>query len=147
MRKFEIAIGYEKLVLDLPKRSTKNSAGYDFTIIEDLVLKPHSIGYAKTGIKAKMNEDEVLYLYARSSLAKKYGVLLPNSVGVIDSDYYGNTDNDGAIFIQLYNFKEQEVLLKRGERIAQGVFSKFLKVDFEETIEKEREGGFGSTSE
>ena len=99
MRKFE-KISYEQFKKDissdlelynsynLPKRSTKGSAGYDFESIMDFTLKPGEIKKIPLGIKVSMNSDEVLYLYVRSSLGYKYNVTLMNSVGVIDSDFY-----------------------------------------------------------
>ncbi len=145
MRYFEKAKGYEHIEFELPKRSTKNSAGYDIAIVEDVCIKARSVVLAPTGLKAFMEHDEVLQLFARSSLPRKYSLMLPNSVGIIDSDYYGNIDNDGAIFVQLYNFGDKEITLKKGERVAQGIFTKYLIVSNEEEIKNVREGGFGST--
>ncbi|MFW5892703.1 MAG: dUTP diphosphatase [Bacillota bacterium] len=142
MRGFEIAKGYEDV--NLPKRSTKGSAGYDFELLRPLTLKPGEIKLGITGVKAYMNEDEVLKLYPRSSLPKKYGVTIPNNVGIIDSDYYGNIDNDGAIFIQLYNFTEETVTIEKGTRVAQGIFHKYLRAN-DDVATTVRNGGFGST--
>ena len=145
MRGFEKAKGYETREFDLPKRSTRYSAGYDFSIIEDVTIQPGEIKMGVTGVKAYMMDDEVLQIYPRSSLPRKFSLTLPNNVGIIDKDYYGNIDNDGAIFIQLYNFGDKVVTLKKGERVAQGIFSKYLKSDAEAEVNNKREGGFGST--
>ena len=83
----------------------------------------------KTGIKAYMQDDEVLYLYNRSSNPKKKGLILANSVGVIDKDYYGNPDNDGHIMFAFYNIKDEDIEIKNGEAIGQAVFQKYLVVD------------------
>ena len=83
----------------------------------------------KTGIKAYMADDEVLMLYNRSSNPKKKGLILANSVGVIDKDYYGNPDNDGHIMFAFYNIKEEDTIIKKGEAIGQAIFEKFLTVD------------------
>jgi dUTP pyrophosphatase len=99
----------------------------------------------RTGIKAKMEHDEVLELYNRSSNPKKLGLILANSVGVIDADYYGNPDNDGEILFAFYNIKTEPVTIKVGDRIGQGVFKKFLRADGAVVKERERTGGFGST--
>ncbi len=144
MRGFEIAKGYDQ-TLSLPKRSTKKSAGYDFSICEDITINPKEIVQAKTGIKAYMADDEVLKIYPRSSLPIKFGCTIPNNVGIIDADYYGNKDNDGAIFIQLYNFSDVSVTLVKGTRVAQGIFCKYFKIDHDEAAPKTRQGGFGST--
>ncbi len=142
MRGFETAKGYTNI--NLPKRSTAHSAGYDFETCEVLTLEPGEIGLAKTGVKAYMQSDEVLKLYPRSSLPKKFGVTIPNNVGIIDSDYYGNKDNDGAIYIQLMNFKDDPVTIEKGTRIAQGIFMKYLLSD-DDKASGTRNGGFGST--
>lgn len=97
-----------------------------------------------TGVKAYMGDDEVLYLYNRSSNPKKMGLVLANGVGVVDSDYYGNVDNDGEIGFAFYNILPWKVTFHEGDRIGQAVFSTFLKAD-EDTASGERKGGYGST--
>ena len=148
-RGFEIAKGFEDKEINLPIRKTKLSAGYDFEAAEDTVVPAFKRGdgptLIKTGIKAYMEEDEVLYLYNRSSNPKKKGLILANSVGVVDADYYGNPDNDGHIMFAFINTRDEDVLIKKGEAIGQGVFSKYLTVDNDQAG-GERTGGFGSTS-
>ncbi len=145
MRGFEIVKGFENKGITLPKRSTKRSAGYDISLAEDLTIYPRKLGVGLTGVKAYMQDDEVLMLFTRSSLPKNYGLILPNSVGIIDSDYYSNPTNDGQIHVQLYNFGDEPVTLKKGERIVQGIFRKYLTVENEEEINTTRTGGMGST--
>lgn len=150
MRKFAIAKGYEDKEIQIPKRSTQNSAGYDFESAEDVTIPPISVQknpvIVKTGIKAYMNDDEVLEIFVRSSTAIKKGLTLPNNVGIIDSDYVDNPDNDGQIGIPLWNFGTRPYKIKKGERIAQGIFTKFLKTDDDHEHSKtERIGGVGST--
>ena len=158
IRGFEIANGFENCVENLPCRSTKNSAGYDFFAIEDFEIpsyykqlldkitknEPVKPTLIKTGIKSYMADDEVLYLYNRSSNPMKKGLVLANSVGIIDSDYYGNPDNDGHIMFAFYNFMPFSIKISKGEKIGQGIFSKFLKADGDNQ-NIERTGGFGST--
>ena len=148
-RGFEIAKGFEDKNINLPVRKTKLSAGYDFEAAEDTIIPAFKRGDAptliKTGIKAYMEDDEVLYLYNRSSNPKKKGLILANSVGVVDADYYGNPDNDGHIMFAFYNMRDEDVTIKKGEAIGQGVFKKYLVVDNDQA-EGERTGGFGSTS-
>lgn len=148
-RGFEIAKGFEESGINLPVRKTKLSAGYDFEAAEDTVIPAFKAGIAptliKTGIKAYMEEDEVLYLYNRSSNPKKKGLILANSVGVVDADYYGNPDNDGHIMFAFFNIKDEDITIKKGEAIGQGVFQKYLTVDNDQAG-GERTGGFGSTS-
>lgn len=146
-RGFKIVKGYEDKEINLPKRSTKYSAGYDFEAAEDILVKANSVipTFIKTGIKAYMKEGEVLYLFNRSSNPKKRGLILANSVGVIDKDYFENEDNDGHIMFAFLNIKNEDVLIKKGERIGQGVFMKFKLADGDDA-EGKREGGFGSTN-
>lgn len=92
-----------------------------------------------------MEEDEVLILANRSSNPGKKGLILANSIGVIDKDYYGNLDNDGHIMFAFYNIKEDDVKIKKGEAIGQGIFQKYLVTD-DDVSQGERIGGFGSTS-
>ena len=147
-RGFEIANGFLDKEINLPKRKTKYSAGYDFEAAEDTIIPSFKKGDAptlvKTGIKAYMMDDEVLYLYNRSSNPKKKGLILANSVGVVDKDYYGNPDNDGHIMFAFYNIKDEDIIIKKGEAIGQGVFSKYFITDDDASTDL-RTGGFGST--
>lgn len=149
IRGFEIANGFEDKEIKLPKRKTKYSAGYDFEAAEDIVIpsfkKEKNPTLIKTGIKAYMQDDEMLCLYNRSSNPKKKGLVLSNSVGIIDKDYYENPDNDGHIMFAFYNIKDEDVLIKKGECIGQGIFEKYLLVD-NDNSEGKRLGGFGSTN-
>ena len=129
----------------LPKRSTSESAGYDFYLPYDIVISPHGCtGIIPTDIKAYMQEGEVLMLYVRSSVGIKKGLVLANGTGVIDMDYYSNPDNDGKIGVALRNETDVPVILKRGERIMQGIFVKYLVADNGNT-DNVRDGGFGYT--
>lgn len=130
----------------LPKRATKNSAGYDFYSLFDFTLKPKEIMKIPTGIKISMNNDEMLMLVVRSSQGFKYNVRLCNQVGILDSDYYNNKDNEGHAWIKLQNEGDIDYIVKKGEAICQGIFTKFLTIDNEEEINVERKGGFGSTN-
>lgn len=149
LRGFEVAKGFEDQNINLPIRKTKNSAGYDIEAAEDCIVPSFKNGMnptlVKTGIKAYMQEDEVLILANRSSNPKKKGLILSNSIGVVDADYYGNQDNDGHIMFAFYNIKEEDITIKKGECIGQGIFQKFLKVD-NDNVQGERTGGFGSTN-
>lgn len=182
VRFFDIAKGFEEHGVNLPKRSTKYAAGYDFEAVEDTVIpsiwRDHAdliqrkgaeitsydteslhipefftlentekAGFkptlVKTGVKAIFSEDEVLYLYNRSSNPKR-GLILANGTGVVDFDYAFNEDNDGAIMFPFLNFGQEDYVIKKGDRIGQGVFAKFLTT-YDDTAEGTRESGFGST--
>lgn len=93
-----------------------------------------------------MNSDEVLYLYIRSSMGFNKSVTLVNNVGVIDSDYYNNINNEGHIQIKLINNGNEDFIVNIGDKIAQGVFMKYLVVDDETEIKATRIGGIGSTN-
>ena len=148
-RGFEICKGYEDKNINLPKRKTKNSVGYDIEAAEDVIIPSFKKGQAptlvKTGIKAYMQDDEVLLLYNRSSNPNKKGLILSNSVGVVDKDYYGNADNDGHIMFAFFNIKDEDIEIKKGECIGQAIFQKYLLVD-NDNAEGIRKSGFGSTS-
>lgn len=120
-RGFEIANGFENADINLPVRKTKYSAGYDIEAAEDITIPSFKKGMnptmVKTGIKAYMQPDEYLKLANRSSNPKKKGLVLANSIGVVDADYYNNPDNDGHIMFAFYNIKDEDVVIKKGEAI------------------------------
>ena len=148
-RGFEVAKGFEDKGINLPVRKTKYAAGYDFEAAEDTIIPSFKKGMKptliKTGIKAYMQDDEVLILANRSSNPGKKGLILANSIGVIDKDYYGNEDNDGHIMFAFFNVKDEDIEIKKGDCIGQGMFQKYLVTDDDEAA-GERTGGFGSTS-
>ena len=149
IRGFEIAKGFEDKEINMPVRKTKYSAGYDIEAAEDTVIPSFKKGMnptlVKTGLKAYMQGDEYLKLCNRSSNPKKKGLILANSIGVVDSDYYENPDNDGHIMFAFYNIKDEDTYIKKGECIGQAIFEKFLVAD-DDAAEGDRLGGFGSTS-
>lgn len=144
MRRFEIVSRCKDMNVELPKRKTKKSAGYDFFAVEDFTLYPNKLCIVQTGIKVYMEDDEVLYLHIRSSVALKRGVRMLNSIGVIDADFVDNPDNEGEISLGLLSHNDDIVHIQKGERIAQGVFHKFLITD-DDNAEGQRLGGIGST--
>ena len=92
-----------------------------------------------------MQDDEVLMLYVRSSVGVKHGVVLSNGTGVVDASYFSNKSNDGNIGIPLRNLSDKDFVIKKGDRIAQGMFIKYLIADNDNVIHEKREGGFGSS--
>ena len=129
----------EEIDTKLPERQTKASAGYDFYVIEDVEIPPFGTVMLPTNVKAYMQEDEVLMLYARSSLAIKRGLILQNTTGIIDSDFYPL-----EIKIALRNTTDKPVKLLKNERCAQGIFLKYLVSD-NGNLDNTRDGGIGST--
>jgi dUTP pyrophosphatase len=164
-RGFEVCKDYVDKDINLPVRKTKNSVGYDIEAAEDTVIpsiwknifgnfskfikgdkeyleiKPTLV---KTGLKSYFGEDEVLMLANRSSNPGKKGLILANSLGIIESDYYGNPDNDGHLMYAYYNFFPVDITIKKHDTIGQAYFQNFLKVD-NDIAEGVRTGGFGST--
>lgn len=147
-RKFEYVSRIKNTEFSLPKRSTKNSAGYDFINPEDIIIPPYKLGdkplLVPTGVKVLMPENEFLMLVNRSSNPKKKNLVIPNSLGVIDADFYGNPDNEGEMMFAFYNLGTQPVEIKAGEKLGQGIFMKYEITD-DDNAEGERVGGFGST--
>lgn len=137
----EIEVLYKDL--QLPKRATTGSAGYDFKSPIDFELKPKETIKIPTGIRCKMLDDIVLMIYPRSSLGFKYRLILDNTVGIIDSDYY-NSDNEGHIFIKFTNLGEKLLSVKKGDGIAQGIFLPYYLTTDDDVSDK-RNGGIGST--
>lgn len=155
MRRFEyvnriISTGYQCIEpkFNLPKRGTKKSAGYDFFCPERVEIPPYNIGdnpiLIKTGVKANMQDDEFLMLVNRSSNPKKKKLVIPNSMGIIDADYYNNQDNDGEMCFAFYNLSHESVIIEQGEKLGQGIFMKYLITNNDDST-GERTGGFGST--
>ena len=134
---------YSKILY--PKRGTKKSAGYDFFSPVELIIPAHEMAKVPTGIKVCMNDDEILSIYPRSSIGFKTGIRLANTVGIVDADYYNNNNNEGHIFIKFYNPTDTDYKINIGDKIAQGIFTKYLIVDDEDEILTERNGGLGST--
>lgn len=128
----------------LPIRETSGAAGYDLRASESVTINPGETAIIKTGLKAYMQDGEVLLLIDRSSNYKKTGLVLINSVGVIDKDYYNNSGNEGHIMAQMKNISDTPTIITAGTRIVQGVFVPFLTVDGDNAAGK-RVGGFGST--
>ena len=147
LRGFEISKGYEDKDIHLPVRKTKNSAGYDVEAASDIVIEPYKNGMKPTliptGLKAYCQDDEYYILVNRSSGPKKW-LVMANSIGIIDADYYGNESNDGHFYFQYWNFGDKPLEIKKGDVIGQVIFQKYLLVDNDQA-EGVRTGGFGST--
>lgn len=127
----------------LPTRATKMSMAYDFYANKDYKVKPSEVCKIWTDVKAYMQEDEGLILNVRSSMGGRF--MLANSQGWIDRDYFGNESNDGNIGIFLLNISDEVQEIRKGDRVAQGMFIKYLVAD-NGNLDNERTGGFGSTN-
>ena len=176
MHKFEKVSRFKDIDINLPVRATESSAGYDFEVAEDIVLEPYYIIRNKlrnvevkeplylnevalitkhqdakptlvsTGVKCKLDPGYFLQISVRSSFPLKHWIIMANSVGIIDADYYNNESNEGEIFFQLINLSPYSIHLKKGDKIGQGIILPY------ETVENDnatgtRSGGFGSTSQ
>lgn len=140
---FDHTIGYE---VKLPKRSTKESAGYDIFTPYDFQIAPNEEIKIPTGLKVHMQKGEVLFIFPRSGLGFKYYTRLANTIGVIDSDYI-NSDNEGHIWIKIRNEGDKCLTIKQGEAFCQAIFMPFLLVDGDNFNDGDcRNGGFGSTN-
>ena len=149
LRGFEVARGFEDKGINLPERKTKYSAGYDVEAEEDTIIPAFKPGMKptiiKTGLKAYCQPDEFYMLCNRSSNPGKKGLVMANSVGIIDHDYYENPDNDGHFMYAYYNFFDHDVEIKKGDVIGQVIFMKYFVAD-DDKAEGRRMGGFGSTN-
>ena len=149
MRKFLKAKGFEEKDFNLPIRKTAKSAGYDFECIEDIEIPPYHLGdkpvLVPTGVKCQMEDNEFLSLINRSSNPKKKNLVIPNSLGIIDADYFENPDNDGHIMFAFYNLGNEPVKIEKGYGLGQGIFIKFEITD-DDNAKGERKSGFGSTN-
>ncbi len=146
-RGFEKITAYNDKEFPMPSRQTKRSAGYDIYLPGDVVIPAHGQALIATGLKAYMQDDEFLGMHIRSSMAAKRHLRLMNAVGIVDADYYNNPENEGHLLLSVGNDSGEDVCLKRGERVAQGIFYKYLTTDDDDRAQKqERSGGFGSTT-
>lgn len=130
----------------LPKRSTKESAGYDIFAPYFFQIAPNEEIKIPTGLKVHMQKGEVLFIFPRSGLGFKYYTRLANTIGVIDSDYI-NSDNEGHIWVKIRNEGDKCLTVKQGEAFCQAIFMPFLLVDEDNFNDgNDRNGGFGSTN-
>ena len=130
--------------VQLPTRADKKSAGYDIYAPVDITLLPAQKLLVWSDIKSFMQDGEVLMILPRSSMGIKKGLMLSNTMGVIDASYYGNEGNDGNIGLSLLNTSGKAIKIEAGERIVQGVFVPYLVADGDEASGT-RTGGIGST--
>ena len=129
----------------IPQKQTEFSAGYDLYSAEDIVVKSRETAKVHTGISTEIEGDKnvVLLIYARSSMATKFGLAPANCVGVVDWDYRGE------IIVALHNSSDKDYEIKCGDRIAQLIVAPIFTPEIEEVTElsdtTRGTGGFGST--
>lgn len=153
MAKFELVRKYAGQNELLPKRETQFSAGYDLKAAEDVTIPSINLNgdvllkpvLVPTGVKAKLDKDQVLILANRSSNALKRNLIIPNGVGVIDADYYNNPDNEGEIMGLFINIGKNDYHIHKGDRIMQGIITSYA-VTGNDQAQGKRNGGFGSTN-
>jgi dUTP pyrophosphatase len=130
--------------LPLPQYQSNGAVGFDLITRETTTVEPGKIALVPGNVIVKVPEGYMLLIVPRSSLPRKKGLMCPHSIGVIDQDYHGEKDE---ILVQVQNITTAPVTVERGERIAQGLFVKIEKAEWEEVEGhgKESRGGFGST--
>lgn len=131
--------------VQLPRRATKRSSGYDIHSPFTFALKPDETWKFPLGIKAYMHDDEELLFFPRSSIGFKYKIKLDNTIGKVDSDYVDNPDNEGHIFVSLTNTGDKTWEVRMGDRICQASFYKYLITDDDFPVSENRNGGLGSS--
>lgn len=128
---------------ELPAYKTPGAVAFDLPLVEDLVIPARSAAKGRTGLVVKIPEGYGLFLFARSSTFDKTGLMLANSVGVIDQDFCGATDE---VRVNYWNATNEEIRLPKGTRLAQGAFLPILRATWEEGEANEAaRGGFGTT--
>ena len=146
IRGFEVVSSFEDAQINLPQRTTAESAGYDIECAETVTINPGEVKIVPTGIKAVMAYNEFLAIHIRSSIGIKRHIMLANCTGIIDSDYF-YSDNEGHMFAKITNDAKQEKTLtvEKGQGFMQGIFVEYgITVDDDATAV--RNGGFGSTT-
>lgn len=139
----DIDLRAEYEAIKLPKRATSGSAGYDFFAPCDISISPKEDVKIPTGIRLELDKNTFLMCVPRSGLGFKYRLMMNNTVGIIDSDYF-YSDNEGHIFAKLYNGGNKEVFIKKGDAFMQGIILPYLLTD-DDYADGVRNGGFGST--
>ena len=132
--------------IKLPVRATKKSAGYDFFAPERILIPKGGYVNIPTGIKVELADNEFLMIVPRSGLGFKTGTKLANTVGIIDADYI-ESKNEGHIFVKLLNnscLSNEDVVIEQGTAFCQGIIQKYYTTT-DDCVERERNGGFGST--
>lgn len=139
-------VSSSKKEFDLPTRATQHSAGYDFHSPIDCVIEPGETKFFSLEVKCSIKENEFLIIVPRSSLGFKGNnhITLTNTIGIVDSDYFNNVSNEGVIGLKLHNFGTEPFIIKKNDKVVQGIFVKFDTI-VDDDVNTQRVGGFGST--
>lgn len=129
--------------LPLPEYKTSGAAGFDMIARETIIIEPNMVGYVPLNIAVGTPKNHFLILAARGS-THKLGLLPIHGIGIGDSDFRGDGDE---YKMPLLNYTRKPVTVERGTRIAQGLFVKFVKANWQEVdkMKDKTRGGFGST--
>ena len=130
--------------MSLPAYGTSEAAGFDLAASADITIAPHSIALVPTGLVIEVPSGHFLAIFARSSTPLKRGLMVANGVGIVDPDYSGPNDE---VMIQLLNFTDAEVQVRRGDRLAQGIILPVPRITWNEVtaLRDTTRGGFGAT--
>jgi dUTP pyrophosphatase len=143
MQHLEVTIKRIDTDLPLPAYATAGSVGFDVICRADIEIAPRKLGLIPGNVIVQTPPGYMLLLTLRSSTPRRKGLLIPHGLGIIDQDYCGDGDE---LLVQVYNFRDEAVTVKRGERIAQGIFVPIVRVTWREVDEVgQGRGGFGST--
>jgi len=140
----QVAIKRVDATLPLPRYESAGAVGFDLVTRETTVVQPRGIALIPGNVVVQVPQGYALMIFPRSSLPRKKGLVCPHSVGIIDQDYHGTDDE---VLVQVQNVTDAPVTVERGERIAQGIFVKIERAQWQEVDDhgKETRGGFGST--
>lgn len=136
---------YELRGVELPRRATNGSAGYDICTPMDIDLEPEESMVVPTFLKCRIQNGWLLWLVPKSGLGFKYFVRLANTCGIVDEDYYNNVKNEGQIFVKIRNEGDKPLHIDAGKAFCQGIFLPYGVCRGEPMPTEIRAGGFGST--
>lgn len=130
--------------LPLPPYSTSGAVAVDIITRVTTVIQPNEIGLIPGNIVVKIPEGYAIFLFPRSSMPRKKGLTFPHSAGIVDQDFHGENDE---LMVQVMNISKEPVTVERGERIAQAVFVRIDKAEWNEVEGHgaQTRGGFGTT--
>lgn len=128
----------------IPAYQTPGACAFDLHTIEPGVVQPGEMGKFRTGLIIKVPEGHTLFLSSRSSTPRKFGLMVPHAIGIIDQDYCGPEDE---LLIVVYNFSDTPAEVAKGDRLVQGTILPIVRASFNEVTKMDgaSRGGYGST--